>query len=212
MIRRSQKIPTGGANCCSGTTTIWNRNGALRGSDLPHNDELSVRAWSALFVSYCAKVAGAGDSFAYSPAHIVYMRAAAQNNQDDVVNNVADNPFRLHDLDDEAVAELQPGDIVCGWRHGSPPADSDLFGYENVLDDLNATDPPHRPAHCEIVVTVGSEKVMTIGGNVSLLENPNVGVTVRIATIDLVDGRIPTNNPRNIMAIIRVHTDLEDPE
>lgn len=162
-------------------------------------DELSGRAWSALFVSYCAKVAGAGDAFEYSPGHIFYMRAALRNR----LETNANRPFWLYRLDEEEY-ELEVGDIVCAWRNNN-------YTYGDVEADLDIEPSarPERPSHCEVVVAANQNEAMTVGGNVSLPDNPNLGVTVGARKVSLVDGKIPVDNDRKIIAVIRVLTNLE---
>jgi hypothetical protein len=180
---------------------------AAKGISPPDDAQLSTRAWSGLFVSYCAKVAGAGDAFEYSPGHIFYMRAAASNRADEA----ADKPFWLYALDDEEDYEPEVGDIVCGWRDDSDTDVVEQYSYDDVVADLDEANPPFRPSHCDIIVGKTATELRTVGGNVSL-DDPNRGVTVGMHTVRLEDGKIPTENGRKIIAVIRVRTDLGSPE
>jgi hypothetical protein len=100
-------------------------------------------AWSAAFVSYVMRIAGAGSRFPYAADHATYINAARRGG-DWVVT--AEPP--------EAFAP-RPGDLVC---RGRGPATGLRF------DDL----PTGRfPSHCDIVV--GSPEdgtIPAVGGNV----------------------------------------------
>jgi len=67
--------------------------------------------WSAAFISWIMKTAGAGTAFKYSTAHATYIRSAKDNR---LANN--DNPFKAY-----RIGELTPqvGDLVCKSRSGS---------------------------------------------------------------------------------------------
>jgi hypothetical protein len=100
--------------------------------------------WSAAFISWVMKTAGAGSAFKYSSAHSTYTRWAKDNR----VSNA--NPFKAYRM-----SELAPqvGDIVCKRRAGSGAT------YENIR--------PGMKTHCDIVTEVRPGRLVTIGGNVS---------------------------------------------
>jgi len=101
--------------------------------------------WSAGFISWVMRTAGAGNTFKYSSAHSTYTRWAKDNR---VANGA--NPFKAY-----RVSELAPqvGDIVCKRRAGSGAT------YENIR--------PGMKTHCDIVTEVRPGRLVTIGGNVS---------------------------------------------
>lgn len=103
--------------------------------------------WSAVFISWVMKKAGAGDKFAYTKAHKEYIAAAKSNR----ASMNATNPFWAF-----PIADLLPeiGDVVCKARANSGAT------YENI-DELG-----FRATHCDIVVTAESNSVRLIGGNV----------------------------------------------
>ncbi|GIE99852.1 phage tail tip lysozyme [Paractinoplanes rishiriensis] len=103
--------------------------------------------WSAVFVSYVMRTAGAGAHFAYSPAHQTYIRAARRNR----LGGVAGNPFWAY-----RVSEIAPrvGDLVCNARAGSGA------GYDNIAE------PQTRATHCDVVTEVRPGRIRVIGGNV----------------------------------------------
>jgi len=102
--------------------------------------------WSAAFISWVMRKAGAGSAFKYSGRHTDYVGAAKQNR---VANN--NNPFKTH-----RISEVSPrvGDLVCLERTNSG------VSYDNV-------DQAPRNSHCDIVVAVQSGQIKTIGGNLS---------------------------------------------
>jgi hypothetical protein len=105
-------------------------------------------AWSAAFVSYVMRIAGAGARFPYSASHSDYIDQAKLVAQGQSAAWVvsAERP--------EAYAPL-PGDLICIGRGNA----RDLR-----YDDLPAG---HFPGHCDIVVdTMGAGQISVVGGNV----------------------------------------------
>jgi hypothetical protein len=105
----------------------------------------NANPWSASFISWLMKTAGAGDAFKYSGCHAGYIRAAINNR---LVDN--SNPFKAY-----RIAELAPqvGDLVCKSRAGSGAT------YDNVR--------PPMKTHCDIVTELQPGRVVVVGGNVS---------------------------------------------
>ncbi len=100
-------------------------------------------AWSAAFIDYVMRMAGAGRRFPYSPAHSDYINAARQRQPADIVVS-AERP--------ESYAP-QRGDLICMWR-----------GRRQIRFDDLPTD--HFPGHCDIVVAQRPGTLDAIGGNV----------------------------------------------
>ena len=100
--------------------------------------------WSAAFISWVIRQAGAGNDFSYSAAHAVYVAAARDNR---LANN--SNPFKAYRTSEVAP---QPGDLVCKRRQ-------DGVTYDNVRGG--------HLTHCDVVTAVKGNKLETIGGNVS---------------------------------------------
>lgn len=101
-------------------------------------------AWSAAFVSYVMRIAGAGVRFPYSPSHWTYIdRAKTQAGGDFLL--AAERP---------ETAVPQPGDLICTGR-----------GRDRALryDDLPAG--PYL-SHCDIVVATAPGQLSVVGGNV----------------------------------------------
>lgn len=101
--------------------------------------------WSAAFISWVMRTAGAGNAFKYSPAHAAYTRAAIDNR---LANN--SNPFKAY-----RIAELAPqvGDLVCNSRAGSGAT------YDNIKRGMFT--------HCDIVTEVRPGSLTVVGGNVN---------------------------------------------
>lgn len=103
-------------------------------------------AWSAAFISYVMRMAGAAHRFPYAPDHADYINAAKEHAMGQLPGLVitAERP--------ETYAP-QVGDLVCMWR-----------GTHAIrFDDL----PTGRfPSHCDIVTAVSPGVIDGIGGNV----------------------------------------------
>ncbi len=105
-------------------------------------------AWSAAFISYVMRVAGAGPAFPYAPDHAFYINYAARAAAGDVAD-----PLLV--AEDPAVYAPRLGDLLC-------------FGRGRGRD-LSFADLPTSysfPGHCSIVVAGGDGVISEIGGNV----------------------------------------------
>ena len=100
--------------------------------------------WSAAFVSWVMRKAGAGSDFRYSAAHADYVAAARDNR---LAKN--SNPFKAYRINEVAP---KPGDLVCKRRQ-------DGVTYDNVRRG--------HLTHCDVVTAIEGNKLVTIGGNVS---------------------------------------------
>ncbi|MDQ3870337.1 MAG: phage tail tip lysozyme, partial [Chloroflexota bacterium] len=134
--------------------------------------------WSAVFVSWVMRTAGAGNTFVYSRAHQTYIRAARRNRLDGNTGS----PFWAY-RPTEVAPEI--GDLVCAARANSGAT------YDNIGD---AT---HRPTHCDIVTEVEPGRLRVVGGNV----RQNVDVkTVRTQS----DGRLALDGDQaRFFAVVR---------
>lgn len=134
--------------------------------------------WSAVFISYVMRAAGAGSAFRYSPAHQDYIAAGRRNRLD----NVTSNPFWAYRAD-EMVPQV--GDLICNARGDSGAT------YDNIGDKQR------RKTHCDIVTAVSPGQLRVIGGNV----NQNVDVK-HLETRQ--DGRLAlTGKQAAIFAVLR---------
>jgi hypothetical protein len=98
-------------------------------------------AWSAAFVSYVMRMAGAGERFPYSGIHADYINAARRNPAALVV--AAEPPERY---------APRRGDLICLWR-----------GQKLRFADLPAG---RFTGHCDIVVATRPGVLDVVGGNV----------------------------------------------
>jgi len=103
-------------------------------------------AWSAAFISYVMRTAGAGPRFPYAPSHHVYINIAKEMKLGRTSGWA---------MVAERVDEYAPvlGDVICFSRERRP------LKYEML--------PAHHFAgHCDIVVARDKEQISVIGGNV----------------------------------------------
>ena len=104
-------------------------------------------AWSAAFISYVMRIAGAGRHFPYAASHSIYIDAA----RDASLGRRADVALRAEPADDYPP---QVGDLVC-------------FGRGTAGDLRLASLPAGRFAsHCALVVAKTPGELSIIGGNV----------------------------------------------
>jgi hypothetical protein len=122
----------------SGWTGIHDENGAVFGAGQDGN-----YAWSAAFISYVMRLAGAGTGFPYSATHADYIVAAARRDR-----GVALTAERV------TVYAPQQGDLICAWRGQTPV----------TFDELPSAG--RFPGHCDIVVGGKPGELDVIGGNV----------------------------------------------
>lgn len=113
--------------------------------------------WSAAAISFMVRQAGQGfgiyRQFRFAPAHSRYMHDAIKQRRD--ANLAAPFwGFELHERRPEV------GDIIGRWR-------------ETPRDFADAEASDSFKSHTDIVVSVGSDEVLAIGGNVS----DSVGIT-----------------------------------
>jgi hypothetical protein len=103
-------------------------------------------AWSAAFISYVMRIAGAGPRFPYSPAHHTYID----------------------------IGRLVSLGSTSGWVVSAEPPDTyapqlgDLICASNTPRPLRFENLPAGPfaAHCDIVVDRAPGEISVIGGNV----------------------------------------------
>jgi hypothetical protein len=126
-------------------------------------------AWSAAFVSYVMRIAGAGARFPYSASHSDYIDIAK------LMVLGQSTGWLISAERPEAYAPL-PGDLICIGRGSA----RDLS-----FDDLPAG---HFPGHCDIVVdTAVAGQIGVVGGNVDdavTLKHVPVTPDGRLATAD----------------------------
>jgi hypothetical protein len=100
-------------------------------------------AWSAAFICYIMRVAGAGADFPYAPNHATYINAAVRG-----------TTKLLHAYPPQSYAPML-GDLICTGRGESAAL---------TFADLPTAD--LFPSHCDIVVQVSPGVLTVAGGNV----------------------------------------------
>jgi hypothetical protein len=106
-------------------------------------------AWSAAFISYVMRIAGAGDGFPYAPDHAFYIEQALAMAQ----GRVAGAGYAITALSPSAAAP-QPGDLIC-------------TGRGRAAHIRLATMPAgYFPSHCDLVVAAAAGQLDVIGGDV----------------------------------------------
>ncbi|WP_405907345.1 DUF2272 domain-containing protein [Streptomyces sp. NBC_00828] len=123
-------------------------------SDLQSSSWQSGHPWSAVFVSWVMRQAGAGSAFAYSTAHREYVSAAKRNAE---TGNTA-NPFWAYPIE-KIVPEV--GDLVCADRDNGAGCGGVTYA---TIDNGTAWS-----THCDVVTAVdrAGRKLTAVGGNVS---------------------------------------------
>jgi hypothetical protein len=134
-------------------------------------------AWSAAFISYVMRTAGAGAHFPYTPSHYVYINVA----KDMKLGRTSGWALVAERVD--AYAPV-PGDLICFWRSSRRP-----LTYEKLPA-------PRFAAHCDIVVSREKDQISVIGGNVNhAVTMKHVSVTPDGRLADsrsgVLDGRYP---------------------
>ena len=135
-------------------------------------------AWSAAFISYVMRIAGAGLKFAYAPDHATYINYAARAAKGEI-----EDPLLIAETPATYAPRL--GDLVC---LGRGPA-----------QDLSFADLPTQslfPAHCAIVIADVPGTVSVVGGNVE------DAVTLEHLHID--NEGILSGNRENWFVVLRV--------
>lgn len=113
--------------------------------------------WSAAFISFVVRKAGAGDTFKYAQAHQTYIRQALLAAED----GVAGTAYVARRTSDRAP---QVGDLLAKGRESAKN-----FTYDKALAKARKTktDEQGYSSHCDVVTKVdkAGRTVTTIGGN-----------------------------------------------
>jgi hypothetical protein len=105
-------------------------------------------AWSAAFICYVMRIAGAGKTFPYAPNHATYINYAARAAAGEI-----NHPLLIAETPENYAPRL--GDLVCFGR-----------GRGRWLTYADLPTAHEFPAHCAIVVGGGVRRVTVVGGNV----------------------------------------------
>jgi hypothetical protein len=133
------KLKEGAADTLQDLRKYWKEGAGVNNSDSYYINE----PWSAAFISYVMKTAGAGDQFKYAPAHSVYIAESVKNRKE---NN--DKKFKAYKPNE---VKVEVGDLVCYSRQSGVTYDSPA-GYKS---------------HCDLITEISGDTAVGIGGNVS---------------------------------------------
>jgi hypothetical protein len=130
-------------------------------------------AWSAAFISYVMRTAGAGARFPYSPSHYSYINISKQMK----LGSASGWVVVAERIDDYAPV---PGDLIC---------------YSRERYKLSYARLPQRrfAGHCDMVVARDKTQISVIGGNV------DHAVTMKHVPIT-VDGRLADSGDHGLDA------------
>jgi hypothetical protein len=134
-------------------------------------------AWSAAFISYVMRIAGAGARFPYAEDHSYYINIAKEMALGETTGWIitAERP---------STYAPQLGDLICEGRGRAA-----RLTYDRLPTG-------HFPAHCDVVVKTAPGQITVVGGNVDhAVTMKHVPVTPdgKLATPDgqVLDGRYP---------------------
>ncbi len=157
-------------------TAYWTGKHDGNGTVFPASQD-SHYPWSAAFISYIFRIAGAEERFPYSPAHATYINAAKA--QADAGGGslvvTAERPEQY---------APQAGDVICLGRGGSRAL---------TYDELPTTS---FPGHCDFVVAAEPGQLTVIGGNVDdSVTEKHIPTTPAGTLSDPVTGVVDTRYP-----------------
>ena len=160
----------------SSVTAYWTGKHDGNGSVFPASQD-SHYPWSAAFISYIMRIAGAGERFPYSPAHATYINAAKA--QADAGGGslvvTAERPERY---------APEAGDVICLGRGASRAL---------TYDDLPTAS---FPGHCDFVVGAAPGQLTVLGGNVDdTVTEKHIPTTAAGTLSDPVSGVVDTRYP-----------------
>lgn len=138
--------------------------------------------WSAAFLAYVMKKAGAGDQFPYAASHSGSIKEAIYNRQ----HAVASAHLIGHRVSDYAP---RPGDLLCATRSWA----SGQVTYDN------ASRFDFFPSRCELVIHTSSGQIVTIGGD--LMD------AVTLHTIRAIQGRVAPEATGDWLVAIQTRID-----
>ena len=131
----------------SSVTAYWTGKHDANGQVFPATQDAHY-AWSAAFISYVMRIAGAGDRFPYSPTHSEYINAAKTQ------ADAGGGPLVVTAERPDSYAPV-PGDLICLARSHSGALTYDQLPTASSF-----------PGHCDFVVAAGGGQLTVIGGNV----------------------------------------------
>ncbi|ABI62293.1 DUF2272 domain-containing protein [Granulibacter bethesdensis] len=127
------------------TESLWSGAYTSTGTPLPDKD---IHPWSAAFISYVMRIAGAGARFPYSASHSTYINIAKQmaTGAQSGYAVIAERPGEYAPV---------PGDLICTGR-----GKAERLTYDSLPTG-------GFPSHCDIIVAARPGELSVIGGNVA---------------------------------------------
>ena len=133
------KIKEGDPATMAQLRKYWREGAGVNWSD----GQMINEAWSAAFISWLQKEAGAGNNFKYSTSHSRYIRESVKNRKEK--NNKSFKAYRPEEV------EVEVGDLVCYPRQSG-------VNYDKTSS---------YKSHCDIITAVRKTEADSIGGNIS---------------------------------------------
>jgi len=138
------------------TEPFWRYVGEYWQSIGSHLNGRDSPAWSAAFISYCFKQAGADSLFPYDGNHSIY------------VSKIDSGKFAKLSLKDPAGTPVAVGDLLWASRsgHDCRPPPLTFAAARKELKKIREKTAPSFCSHSDIVVAVRAGEADVIGGNV----------------------------------------------
>ena len=125
----------------------WTGKHDENGQEFPLSEDGNY-AWSAVFIGYVMRLAGAGNKFVYSIDHADYINAARRH-------GAGEEPGLAITAEPPESYAPRLGDLICEWRSGVRVTFADLPTTQRF------------PSHCDILVGKEPGLIDGIGGNVN---------------------------------------------
>jgi hypothetical protein len=162
--------------------TYWRQG--LQNSSVQDRADVTSRdhPWSAAFIAYVMRQAGAGDQFPYAASHSGSIKEAIYNRK----NSIKNVNLIGHRVTDYAP---RPGDLLCATRSWA----TGQVNYDNAerFDFF--------PSRCELVVNTTDGQIVTIGGD--LLD------AVTLHNIKALNGKIAPEAVQDWLVVIQTQID-----
>lgn len=133
------KVKEGSSRTMQRLRDYYEKGAKVKGSD---NYYVNT-SWSAGFISYIMRMAGAGANFPYSLSHSIYIVKAIRNKKEN--NAKAFKGYKPEEV------KIEVGDLICYARQNG-------VNYDTTGQYMS---------HCDIVTKLSDTEAETIGGNVS---------------------------------------------
>jgi hypothetical protein len=133
------KIKEGNPKTLQRLRDYWIKGAGVRADDNHYINQ----AWSAVFISYLMRKAGAGNDFKYNQSHSQYITQAIKNRKEN--NSKKFKGFKPNEV------KVNVGDLVCYPRQAGVNYNSQA-GYKS---------------HCDLITQIKGDYAIGIGGNIS---------------------------------------------